>query len=554
MRGKQSRDRCDLLESMNSSIDLDTLLDLLGDEIQSLGLADGFLVKLRDANSNHLVSMKIQFTPEFKSVEEIFLHSKVPLKGDGQDTSARSFNQRCILHVNHDNGSDEEKDILRHWKLQEITAIPMLENANIFDPPNGSLVILKQNEKLTEDAVGTLTGLVSLFYKPLRNALEYSFLKEFQDRFEGVAAEHARFLQFIVEMNNLTSHQKILDMFVVEAFRQLKFDVTGIFLLENDLLASETVAARESGNAEIVNQWREHLAREPYLLNLMDGGVSHAFMNNSKLLFPDVRKVMHLPMSPKDKRALEILKSVRTLLMIPIRYQNQPIGVIIFLSLGETLPVSESDLHLLENLSSFLGTAIINSRNYEVSQAQNREIERLNLILQDKVIELGEQAATDRLTGLFNFRTFEHELGRRINEFERNSDKEGLSIAVIDIDHFKNFNDKHGHSAGNVVLAGVAQEISKLVRKMDLACRYGGEEFVVILSKCDLDGIKTFSERLRAAIQNAAFETDAGKLSVTVSIGCTTHLPNDTNESIFKRADQALYRAKGSGRNRIEAA
>jgi diguanylate cyclase (GGDEF)-like protein len=89
---------------------------------------------------------------------------------------------------------------------------------------------------------------------------------------------------------------------------------------------------------------------------------------------------------------------------------------------------------------------------------------------------------------------------------------------------------------------------------MDLACRYGGEEFVVILSKCDPDGIRLFAERVRSAVAEAVFETDAGKLSVTVSIGCTSHLPQDSYDSFFKRADQALYSAKANGRNRVETA
>lgn len=554
MPQQSNKKRCDLLERMNCSIELNSLLDLFGEEVESLGLVDGYLIKLRDVTSDNLISLKVRFAPEFKFLENTICGSKSPLKGEAQDSSARAFNRRETIQVNLSNGTEEEKTTLALWKLKEITAIPMLEDKNTQDQPNGTFLLLKQNEAISEDALDTLTGLVSLFYKPLRNALEFSFLKEYHDRFEAAAAENARFLQFIVEMNNLTSDEKIFEMFLVELFRLLKFDAIGFFLLENGALVVKKMAASKPDYQGIFNEWERQLASAPYLLNPTDGGVSHTFSRNTTLLFPDVQKILHLPMSSKDQHALTILKTARTLLMIPIRYQNKPIGVITFFSLSAPLLVPESDLHLLENLSSFLGTAITNSQNYAVSQAQNREIERLNLILQDKVKELGEQASTDRLTGLYNFRTFEQELNRRVNEFARKSDKHGLSIAVIDIDHFKIFNDAHGHSAGNLVLAGVAHEITKLVRKMDLACRYGGEEFVVILSKCDLEGIKTFSERLRLAIEGAVFETDAGRQLVTVSIGCTTHQADDTNQTIFKRADQALYRAKESGRNRVEAA
>jgi two-component system cell cycle response regulator len=546
--------KCELLERMNSSIELNRLLDLLGEEIENLGLVDGYLLNLRDAASENLYSLKVRFTPEFRSLEDTYSKYKISLKGEHINVSGRAFISRQVVQVNHGIGGDEEKKLLELWHLDEITAIPLLEDSNTQDKPNGTLLLLKQKGSISEDALNTLSGLVSLFYKPLRNAIEFSFLKDYHDRFEAAAAEHARFLQFIVEMSNLTSYEKIFEMFLVELFRQLKFDVIGFFVLEDGVLASRNVAAKEPAYQSVLHDWKQQLASSPYLLNATDGGVSHTFLRNTTLLFPDVQKILHLPMSIKDQRTLATLKTVRTLLMIPIRYQNKPIGVIAFFSLSASLPVSESDLHLLENLSSFLGTAITNSRNYELSLAQNREIERLNRILQNRVKELGEQAATDSLTGLFNFRTFEHELDRRLNEFTRQSDRSGLSIAVIDIDHFKKFNDTYGHAAGNIVLTGVAREITKLVRKMDLACRYGGEEFVVILSKCDLEGIKVFSERLRQSIENASFETDTGRLSVTVSIGCTTFEVDDTNESIFKRADQALYRAKANGRNRIESA
>jgi diguanylate cyclase (GGDEF)-like protein len=453
------------------------------------------------------------------------------------------------------NATGEVKRLLGLWKVEDIAVIPLMpaEDRQAERLP-GTIVLLKQHGKIGQETLDIFNELIALFHAPLCNALEYAFLKDYQGRFEAAAAEQSRFLQFIVEMNNMTSSERIYDMFSDELFHKLPFDMVGFFLLENEVLVSKKISIVNPRYETRRTKWEQFVLAHPYQQNTTDGGISHAFMRNTHLLFPDVQKIKHLPMSANDQATMKILGSIRTLLMVPIRYQNKPIGVLTFFSFTETLDISESDLSLLNNLSAFLGTAIINGRNYQLSVEQHREIERLNMILQDKVKELAEQAATDKLTGLFNFRTFEHELNRRINEFERQTDKNGLSIALIDIDHFKKFNDTYGHNAGNVVLAGVAKEIGKLVRKMDLACRYGGEEFVVILSKCDPEGIQIFAERMRAAIAATTFETDAGKLSVTVSIGCTSHQANDSYETLFKRADQALYRAKESGRNRVELA
>ncbi|RJG01087.1 sensor domain-containing diguanylate cyclase [Noviherbaspirillum sedimenti] len=548
-------DKCLLLEKINSTIELSTLLDLLGEQIDSLELLDGYLINLLDASGTALISRKVHFTSEYQFLENTYADYKIELTPDAANLSVKAYLQKQIIQADIVNATGEVKRLLGLWKLEDMAAIPLMaaESKQNSKLP-GTIVLLKQQGKITHEILDIFDELVALFHAPLCNALEYAYLKDNQDRLEAAAAEQSRFLQFIVEMNNMTSPDRIYDMFAHELFHKLTFDMVGFFLLENEVLVSKKISITNPRYEARRAKWEQFLLSHPYQQNTTDGGISHTFMRNTPLLFPDVQKIKHLPMSSNDQATMKILGGVRTLLMVPIRHQNHPIGVLTFFTFVNTLDISESDLILLNNLSAFLGTAIINGRNYLLNLEQHREIERLNLVLQDKVKELAEQASTDKLTGLFNFRTFELELNRRINEFERHTDKAGLSIAVIDIDHFKKFNDAHGHNAGNVVLAGVAREIGKLVRKMDLACRYGGEEFVVILAKCDPEGIRLFAERVRTAIAGAVFDTDAGKLSVTVSVGCTTHQAEDTYESLFKRADHALYRAKENGRNRIETA
>ncbi len=548
-------DKCALLEKINSTFELNALLDLFGEHVEKLEIADGYLINLITADGETLVSKKVHFPAEFSHLEHTYAGYRIRLDPDGPNPSVQACLTKSMVRADIVNATGAVKQLLGLWKLEDLAAVPLMPAEGMaHDRLPGTITIFRQKGCFDEKAFAVLSELLALFYAPLCNALDYAFLKDYQNRFEAAAAEQTRFLQFIVEMNNLTSPERIYDMFSAELFHKLSFDMVGFFLLENEVLVSKKIAIVNPRYEARRAKWEKFLADHPYQQNTTDGGISHTFLRNTHLLFPDVQKIKHLPMSSNDQATLKLLGSVRTLLMVPIRFQNKPIGVLTFFTFSAPLDVSESDLSLLNNLSSFLGTTIVNGRNYLLSMEQHREIERLNLVLQDKVRELAEQASTDKLTGLFNFRTFEHELNRRINEFERQTDRTGLSIAIIDIDHFKKFNDTHGHNAGNVVLAGVAKEISKLVRKMDLACRYGGEEFVLILSKCDPEGIRTFSERMRLAIAATKFDTDAGKLSVTVSIGCTSHQAGDTYESLFKRADHALYAAKAGGRNRVELA
>jgi len=129
-----------------------------------------------------------------------------------------------------------------------------------------------------------------------------------------------------------------------------------------------------------------------------------------------------------------------------------------------------------------------------------------------------------------------------------------LSLLMIDVDHFKAFNDRHGHHGGDVALRNVAQTISANIRRPgDLAARYGGEEFLVVLPETDLAGARVLAEKIRAAIESLPpFEEDP--LPITASIGIASHLPHaaDRPEQLFNVADKALYLAKRNGRNRVE--
>jgi diguanylate cyclase len=178
-------------------------------------------------------------------------------------------------------------------------------------------------------------------------------------------------------------------------------------------------------------------------------------------------------------------------------------------------------------------------------QQKNREIEALNE-------ELRIQATTDRLTNLKNFAYFQEELDKRLREYNRAICKHPISIIIIDIDHFKRFNDTYGHTAGNVALREVADRIARLARKMDSPCRYGGEEFVIILPNCDLAGASGLAERIRRAIEMEPIDIDAQMVSITGSMGVAQYVPEETMSCFIERADQSLYRAKEGGRNRVE--
>jgi two-component system, cell cycle response regulator len=171
--------------------------------------------------------------------------------------------------------------------------------------------------------------------------------------------------------------------------------------------------------------------------------------------------------------------------------------------------------------------------------------------LRDNVQLSIEMAITDALTGLYNRRYMETHVGTLVDQAIARG--KPLSVLILDIDYFKSINDTHGHDAGDDVLQDFAIRIRKSIRGIDLACRYGGEEFVVVMPETDMAVATMVAERLRRRIASEPFPIQKGArtIEVTISIGIAALGPNDNAAAVIKRADQALYRAKRDGRNRV---
>jgi diguanylate cyclase len=157
------------------------------------------------------------------------------------------------------------------------------------------------------------------------------------------------------------------------------------------------------------------------------------------------------------------------------------------------------------------------------------------------------EARTDSLTGLANRRAFDDEMQRQFELWRRQ--RTPFTLMIFDIDRFKLFNDTHGHQAGDQVLRSVGKLLVKTARQMDLPCRYGGEEFAVVLPSTDIREARVAAERFRTAIERAVVKFGAEQLAVTTSIGVAQVADGDDPAHLIRRADEALYRCKEVGRN-----
>ncbi len=230
---------------------------------------------------------------------------------------------------------------------------------------------------------------------------------------------------------------------------------------------------------------------------------------------------------PLFKNLSDRERDVRQILCAPLTLNNRR-GVVNVINKKERESFTESDLKLVQSLASTAAVTIEKKRLHNLS-------------------------IYDGLTGVFVHRYFQAVLTQKFEEARRHDQE--LSLMLIDIDHFKRFNDTYGHQVGDMVLAEVAAIFKRTARASDVVARYGGEEFVMILPETNLQGAAAFADRVRHLVESHAVKSRGGDLKVAVSIGVASlkaHSPTAKDE-LIRFADLSLYRAKDNGRNRVES-
>ena len=178
------------------------------------------------------------------------------------------------------------------------------------------------------------------------------------------------------------------------------------------------------------------------------------------------------------------------------------------------------------------------------------ELASINETLREKNVELHEISITDSLTGLYNRKHLMETLDKEVSRSQRHS--HSFSLLVIDIDHFKKYNDTYGHLAGDEVLSRLASVFQKSIRSSDYAARYGGEEFIIMLPEIGPEQGVEAAERIRHKVAEEIFSGEGESIKVTISVGVASYPENGEDaESVIRNADAALYEAKELGRNRV---
>lgn len=320
-----------------------------------------------------------------------------------------------------------------------------------------------------------------------------------------------RFQAFELQLLAVSDLAALLDTLLGVSLNHFQLDAVELLLFDPD------GALRELLPPELCEQWPD--------LHWLDTDAALG------VLYPAQQVRLESPPPPLVFRG----RALRSVALLPLVRQGYLVGSLHFGSFAAQRFSADKSTDFINHLASIVAHCVENGVNRE-------RLHRLSLI--------------DSLTRVGNRRAFNQALDREIARAVRQG--EPLTVALIDLDHFKQINDRFGHPTGDRALRVVAQEVAALLRKTDHVCRYGGEEFALVLPNCPAELALEVAERIRRCIAALQLRSDRGDpFALTLSLGVTcwpveAGAPEGLAEHLVALADSAVYRAKSGGRNRVE--
>jgi two-component system, cell cycle response regulator len=265
--------------------------------------------------------------------------------------------------------------------------------------------------------------------------------------------------------------------------------------------------------------------------------ISTALETGNPVLIEDIESSPLHANIRMEWKARGVKVPIRSVIVLPFTLGDQQAGVFFLRRMATEPALTQEDVDFADTVVKAAVAAIVRAQLLESTRAENTRLEVL--------------AHTDPLTQSLNRRALTVRLVSEMDRARRYGAE--LSMLMVDLDHFKKINDTMGHLVGDDVLRELAQLLQESVRSVDFVARYGGEEFVVVLPETQIHGATKFAERLRERIANTGFVAQHGGVRLTASIGVASYPINEvhTGDDLFARADEALYRAKAEGRNRV---
>jgi len=379
------------------------------------------------------------------------------------------------------------------------------------------------------DAGGKMQGHMIIFR-------DFSARKraEQMEREQRLLSESLR--EIAAAMNSTLNFEEILDGILDYVSRLVPYDTANIMMFNHagKINVSRYRGYREGGEAsEQIASFETTLEEMPYFKKMVDSAQPIIIPNTS--LDPEWRNLQ--------------IDTVRSYAAIPILLKWNVIGVINLNGYRANI-FNPSQMGILRSFADQVAIAITNAALMDDMRQINEHLQNSLHEVHALEEELLEQAVRDALTGLFNRRYLEEALEREIARARRAG--KSLGMIILDIDNFKKINDEYGHLAGDMVLKELGDLLVANSRAYDIVCRFGGEEFIIVMPGIDRTAACERAESLRVSFETLEIKYEANTIRATISLGVTV-FPDDgpTGVEMLSRADRALYQAKHTGRNRV---
>lgn len=406
------------------------------------------------------------------------------------------------------------RGISYYRRAEDVTAflgVPVIEDGHL----RGVLCVDRVGgENFEEDDVSVVADVAAHVVRTIENERLFTTI-------ERSKYELSRFFDASRRLNSTLTPEEVYSVALECVGDLTPYEFAAITLYDpNDNTHRVVAVDRVDGFPEVVASWK----------NL-------EFESNTGLVSMVVKNRHYLPFGGqlREGRAVlftreQELEGLESMLVLPLVVGDQPLGTFI-VAHRRAHQFGTERREMLEVVANQVAVTLQNASLYA---------------------QMEEMATTDGLTGLANHRTFQLRLDETIARHRRQG--RSFCLVLTDIDHFKSVNDTHGHPVGDEVLRQVARCFEANLRETDIACRYGGEEFAIILEDTDLEGARLLTERLRVEVAKLGFTSEAGAFSCTISLGLT-QWPADAEpkEELIELTDQALYVSKRSGRDRVTA-
>ncbi len=385
-----------LARRINRTIELNGLLDLLDEELTREHVFQGWIVALPEPGTERLICQRVRFHGDLQGVASSYEGSHT-LMMDREEIRQLVNGQKPWI-INRDRlhrHSVTLRNCFKRWSLSSLAAIPLFRDSEFA----GVLFGFRHGEAINHLAVDRLEERLPLFLDQIRNAQRMHEVLRQEAEIATANAQQQRLMNFINRVGVLTSTDDINALLATALLDWLPFDLAGIVIREEQKLVVKHLQIRDERFEPVLRSWQDYYRSNPYELDERDGATPYVYLTNERLYFPDLMPVRHLPMSDKDRKALELMGTPRAFLFLPIRREGEAIGVTWLFSIDHPVELSEAQLSITASLCDVIGNAIRNAELYSTVERQKREIEQTLRALKSTQADL-RRAEMERIAAL----------------------------------------------------------------------------------------------------------------------------------------------------------